>query len=91
MRFESRLKALERIRKELEGKHLRVVMDMSSKSFRVNLATSTCKRTLRADGLLMEMVELDGSPDSMTDAELDAFVESFPIDECEPKATDNGQ
>ena len=54
-----------------------------SVSFKVNLANSTCKRTRRPDGLLMEMVELDGNPDSMTDAELDAWVESFPIEECE--------
>ena len=82
MRFESRLKALERMRKELEGKHLRVIWTGSA-SFKVNLANSTCKRTLRRDGLLMEMVELDGNPDSMSDAELDAWVESFPIEECE--------
>jgi hypothetical protein len=81
MRFDSRLKALERIREELEGKYLRVVMNKSAKSFRVNLATSTCRRTRSADGLLIELVELDGCPDSMTDAELDAFVESFPIEE----------
>jgi len=84
MRFESRLKALERIRKELEGKHMRVVWT-GSVSFKVNLANSTCKRTRRADGLLMEMVELDGDPDSMTDAEFDAWVASFPIEECERK------
>jgi|HubBroStandDraft_6_1064221.scaffolds.fasta_scaffold35516_2 hypothetical protein len=87
MRFESRLKALERIRKDLEGKHLRVITHGSA-SFQVNLANSSCKRTLGADGILMEMVELGGNVESMTDAELDAFVESFPIEECKPKATD---
>ena len=55
-----------------------------SKSFQVNLATSSCKRTRSADGLLIENVELDGDLESMTDAEFEAWVESFPIKEYEP-------
>ena len=39
----------------------------------------------------MEMVEFDECLESMTDAELEAFGDSFPIEECEPKATDIGQ
>jgi hypothetical protein len=65
MRVDSRLKALERIREELEGKHMRGIWQGST-SFKVNLAYSTCKRRRRADGLLMEMVELDGNVESMT-------------------------
>jgi hypothetical protein len=79
MRFESRLKALERSRKELESKHMRVIIYLSVS--KVNLANSTCSRTLRPDGVLMEMVKLDGSPNSMTEAELDAWVESFPVED----------
>ena len=90
MRVDSRLKALERIRKELEGKHLRCITH-GAKSFKVNLANSTCKRTRRADGLLIELVELEGCLESMTDAEFEAWVDSFPIEECGPKATDIGQ
>lgn len=84
MRFDSRLKALERIGNELEGKRIRLIVHGCSPSFQVNLATSTCKRTRRADGLLIENVELDGDLESMTDAEFEAFVESFPIKQYEP-------
>jgi len=59
MRIESRLKALERTREELEGKHMRVVMN-GTVSFKVNLANSSCTRTRNADGLLIEIVKLDG-------------------------------
>jgi hypothetical protein len=32
-----------------------------------------------ANGLLTEIVELDGSDEGLSDAELDRFVASFPI------------
>jgi len=83
MRFDSRLKALERIGKESAGKRIRLIMHGCSKSFQVNLATSTCKRTRRADGLIIENIELDGDLESMTEAEFEAWVESFPIKEYE--------
>ncbi len=41
--------------------------------------TSTCTRTLTASGCLTEVVTLDGSRDGLTDEELEAFVESFPV------------
>lgn len=43
------------------------------------LQNATCKRTLCANGLLMEVVRLHGSGDGLTDQDLDRFVESFPI------------
>ncbi len=44
------------------------------------LQNATCKRTLCANGLLMEVVRLNGSSDGLTDEDLDRFVESFPIE-----------
>ena len=47
---------------------------------RANLATSTCKRTLTASGALTEVVRLNGRREGLTDAELDAFVATFPVE-----------
>ena len=47
----------------------------------LNLATSTCRRTLGADGSLFEIVRLDGSRDGLSDADFERFIESFPVDE----------
>jgi hypothetical protein len=41
---------------------------------------STCKRTIAADGLLTEVVHLSGMRRSLSDAELETFIESFPIE-----------
>lgn len=46
----------------------------------LNLATSTCQRRLSPDGLLTEIVRLDGSRDGLTDEELEKFIERFPVE-----------
>ena len=43
------------------------------------LENATCKRTLCANGSLIEVVRLNGSGDGLTDQDLDGFVESRPI------------
>jgi hypothetical protein len=52
---------------------------VSNMGKQLNLETSTCRRTLSADGALFEMVTLDGSRSGLTDAQLETFIESFPI------------
>jgi hypothetical protein len=47
----------------------------------LNLANSTCKRTLGADGLLTEIVDLDGSDTDLTDEDLEEFVASFQVED----------
>ena len=55
---------------------------MASTSGRpLNLANSTCKRTLGANGLLTEIVDLDGSDQGLTDEDLEEFVASFPVED----------
>ncbi len=44
-----------------------------------NLATSTCTRTLGANGALTELVHLNGGRDGLSDQDLERFLESFPI------------
>ena len=43
-----------------------------------NLATSTCTRYVR-DGILTEVVQLDGDDSGISDEELETFVARFPI------------
>ena len=45
----------------------------------LSLATSTCSRTLCADGTLLELVNLDGIRGDLTDEALDEFVSRFPV------------
>ena len=71
MRLKARLKALERQWNETEG--------VSLVSQPANLANSSCRRTRSADGALLEIVRLDGSRKSLSDADLEAFIQSFPV------------
>ena len=41
---------------------------------------SKCKRVLGRNGLLTEVVELDGGREGLTDQDLDRFIASFPVD-----------
>ena len=50
-----------------------------------NLANSRCTRTLNSFGLLTEIVELDGRRDSVTDEELERFIESFPVEQADDR------
>jgi hypothetical protein len=44
------------------------------------LETSKCTRTLGRNGLLTEVVELDGGREGLTDEDLDRFIRSFPVE-----------
>jgi hypothetical protein len=57
---------------------LRIVV--SGMDHGLRLETSTCRRTLTASGSLTEVVRLDGIHGSLTDDELEKFVQSFPIE-----------
>jgi hypothetical protein len=45
----------------------------------LNIATSTCTRTLCPKGLLAEYVRLDGL-NELTETQLEAYIQSFPIE-----------
>ncbi|MEP7353988.1 MAG: hypothetical protein ABI824_12220 [Acidobacteriota bacterium] len=47
---------------------------------RANLATSKCWRTRCNNGALIELVQLDGGMEGLSQNELDRFVASFPIE-----------
>jgi len=46
----------------------------------LRLETSRCRRTLTASGSLTEVVRLDGMRDALSDADLEKFVQSFPVE-----------
>jgi hypothetical protein len=67
----------------------RQVPDKGSEVFRVlircvvgppNLATSKCFRTLGPNGVVTELIELDGGLDGLSYEDLDRFVATFPIE-----------
>ena len=65
---------------QLSGKpksSLRIIVALAGSE--ANLATSTCTRYVR-DGLLTEVVQLDGAMGAISDEELETFVARFPID-----------
>ncbi len=45
-----------------------------------NLANSTCRRTLSADGQLTEIVHIEGGVDDFTNEDLERFIAGFPIE-----------
>jgi hypothetical protein len=76
-RLQGRLDKLERTLDLSTGRleHFRIVADGVGP---LNLATSTCTRTLRR-GSLMEIVKLDGCIDELSEEQLETFIETFPI------------
>jgi hypothetical protein len=71
MNFKARLKALEQRRKSL-NKKFRIVASTSGVT--LNLANSTCRRTLAPNGSLTEIVTLDGSDQGLSDEDLERFI-----------------
>jgi len=55
----------------------RVVVSNVAKQ--IDWSTSTCTRRMGVNGSLLELVMLDGNCRELPDAELDQFVERFPI------------
>ena len=56
---------------------LRVVISACGRP--LNLAGSTCDRTLGPDGSIIEIVRLDGRRNAISNTELDQFVSRFPL------------
>jgi len=78
VKLNARLEKLERHRRQVERGRLRVVVSRAGKPF--DIATATCTRTLMADGGLIEIVNVNGSGDDLSDEELERFIQSHPIE-----------
>jgi hypothetical protein len=46
----------------------------------LNLAASTCTRTLCPNGVVTEGVTMEGTRQGLSDEELEAFIATFPIE-----------
>ncbi len=79
--IERRLRSLEKHLAPLHrdrSKDMRVILSVLSQQ--ATLANCTCTRTRTlTNGVLSESVALDGVQGSITDEELEAFIQSFPI------------
>ncbi len=78
MHVSRRLKALEQTQGPSET--FRLIVSSISKS--LNLATSTCLRKRSLNGVLSEVVYLDGTAEGLSDEALEEFVATFPIEDC---------
>ena len=78
MNLKSRLQKLERQRSQVECGRFRVVVSRVGEPF--SLATARCTRTLMADGGLLEIVNVNGSGNDLSDEELEKFIQSHPIE-----------
>jgi hypothetical protein len=78
MRLNARLKTLERpLERAARQKSLRLVVRHIGQPF--DWAKVTCSRTLSPTGELFEVIHLGGSDKEIEKAELDRFVQKFPI------------
>jgi hypothetical protein len=79
LRMRGRLNRLERVLvpSKARQKRLRLVICAMTKA--ADLATSTCYRSL-ANGVLTELVQLDGDRSKLSEEQLQRFIESFPIE-----------
>jgi hypothetical protein len=78
MSLKARLKSLERVRRQTVPKTIRVIVRLDFLG-PAKLADSTCNRTRLRNGVVTEMVDLDGSRQGISEEELDAWVAGFPI------------
>jgi hypothetical protein len=76
MNCKARVRDLEH-QKQASGQIMRLIIGKAGRRG-VNLANSTCTRGVAANGVLMEVVELDGNGGSLTDEELESFIAGFP-------------
>ena len=78
MNLKARLQKLERQQSKVSREPFRVIVSRAGEP--LDLAKATCTRTLWPNGQLMEVVNLNGSRDGLTDEDLERFIQSFPIE-----------
>jgi hypothetical protein len=81
LRMRGRLHKLEQTLVPSKGPRLRMRLVMCAMTKAADLAASTCQRTL-ANGVLTEVVHLDGDRSELSNEQLEHFIESCPIQEA---------
>jgi len=77
MSLKIRLKKLERERSQVAHERFRVVV---SRVGPLDLSKATCSRIIMPDGRLMELVDLHGTREGLSEEDLKSFIQSFPIE-----------
>ncbi len=77
LRILGRLEKLEKVLVPAHGATKRWIVVVAG-GRPANLANATCMRRF-SNGMLMEIVQLDGHHHELSDTQLSTFVESFPI------------
>ncbi len=80
MSLATRLKTLERQQRHVSKGSIRVV---ASRVGPLDLSKATCSRTLWPDGQLMEIVNLYGNREGLSEQDLETFIQSFPVERRE--------
>ena len=75
MRLRSRIERLETQQRDVQEKRFRIVV---TRPFTLK---STCTRTRLPNGLLSEIIQLEGTGEHLTDDDLERWIESFPIED----------
>jgi len=76
--LKARLQKLERQQSQVAREPFRMVVSHAGE--RLDLAKATCTRTIMQDGRLMEVVNLNGSRDGLSDEDLEQFIQSHPVE-----------
>lgn len=78
LRLSGRLAKLEKVLVPVQGVTKRWIVNVVG-GRPANLANAKCMRRI-SNGVLMELVQLDGHRDELSEEQLKTFVESFPIE-----------
>ena len=78
MRFESRLKVLERPIKEAERQ--KIIRVLASSCGPIDWDQVTVIRRSYVAGTILEFIDLHGNCDDLDPEELEAFIERFPVE-----------
>jgi hypothetical protein len=77
LNLKARLKTLERHQRQVFKEPLRIVV---SEVGPLDLAKATCTRTRWPNGHVMEIVNLHGTDEGLSQEDLESFIQSFPIE-----------
>jgi len=77
MSLTTRLKTLERQQRHVLKGSIRLVVSRVGPLY---LSKATCSRTIMPDGRLMELVDLHGTREGLSEEDLENFIQSFPVE-----------
>ena len=76
--MKSRIERLETQRRDVQERSFRIVV---TRTGTLDMEKSTCTRTRLPNGLLSEIIQLEGTDEHFADDDLERWIESFPIED----------